>query len=177
MVNDNTPKNEVHRRFAGKQCLMASTTLLLTRRRGDTEAHPPHSTAQNRTEPKLRASVPPCETLLLLVQCSITHTTLLLTRRHKATEAYPPHSTEPKLRAPVSPCETHAPVSIVLKDPYDAISHTETRRHGGSSIVQNSTKPKLRDSVPPCETLLPLAQCSKTRTTRLLTRRHEATEA
>ena len=31
----------------------------------------------------------------------------------------------------VPPCETHAPVSSALKDPHDAIAHTETRRHGG----------------------------------------------
>ena len=67
----------------------------------------------------------------------------------------------------VPPCETHAPVSSALKDPHDAISHTETRSHGGLSIVQNSTKPKLRafimplGAVTPCETLLLLALCSR----------------
>ena len=41
-------------------------------------------------------TVPPCETLLLLVQCSKTSTTRLLTRRHEDTEAHPPH----KIQAP-----------------------------------------------------------------------------
>ena len=68
---------------------------------GAAETFPPY-----RTEPKLRALVPPCETLLLLVQCSKTSTTLLLTRSHGATEAFPSHRTEPKLRALVPPCET-----------------------------------------------------------------------
>ena len=62
-----------------------------------------HST---RTEPKLRALVPPCETLLLMVQCSMTRTTLLLTLSHGDTEAHPSYRTEPKLRASVPPCET-----------------------------------------------------------------------
>jgi len=71
------------------------------------------------SEPKLRAFVPPCETLLLLALCSMT--------RHK--------------------------------DQHDAISHTETRRHGGSSTAQNPS------FVPPCETLLLLALRSMARHT------------
>jgi len=57
-----------------------------------TEAHPSH-----RTEPKLRALVPPCETPLLLIQCSNTSTTRLLTRSHGATEAFRPQSKEQNL--------------------------------------------------------------------------------
>jgi len=76
---------------------------------------------------------------------------------HGATEAHPPH-------------KTPAPVGSVLKDPYDVITHTEPRRHGGFSIAQhstaqNSTKPKLRASVTPCETQLFIALWSLTSTT------------
>ena len=65
----------------------------------------------------------------------------------------------------------------MLKDQHDAIAHTETRRHGGSSIVQIRTKPKLRVSVTPCETQLFIALWSLTSTTLLLTRSHEDTKA
>ena len=83
-----------------------------------------HRTVQNPS------SVPPCETLLLLVQCSKTTTTQLQN----------PSSVSPCLR--VKP----APVSSVLKDQHDVMTHTEPRSHGGSSTAQNPT------SVPPCET-------------------------
>jgi len=78
-------------------------------------------------------TVPPCETLLLLVQCSKTSTTRLLTRSHGDTEAHPPHSTAQNPSS-VPPClrVKPAPVSTVLKDPHDAMltrSHGDTEAH------------------------------------------------
>jgi len=80
----------------------------------------------HRTEPKLRGSVSPCETLLLLVQCSKTHTT---------------HRTEPKLRGSVSPCET---LLLLVQCSKTRTTLLLTRRHGGSSTTQNPS------SVTPC---------------------------
>ena len=96
-----------------------------------------HRTAQNLS------SVPPC---LRVKPCSCWFSAQRLARRDCSHGDAEPrrlfHSTrtEPKLRALVPPCETHAPVGSVLKDPYDAITHTEPRSHGGSSIAQHRTQ-------------------------------------
>ena len=72
--------------------------------------------ASTTSEPKLRAFVPPCETLLLLALCSKTSTTLFLTRRRGGTEAHPPNRTEPKIVGRFRFIRRHARHGIRLCD-------------------------------------------------------------
>jgi hypothetical protein len=115
------------------QCSKTSTTLLLTRRHGATEAFPSHSTAQNSTKPKLRDSVPPCETQLFIALWSLTRTTPFLTRRRGATEAYPSYRTAQNLSS-VPPCLRVKPYSIWFS------AQRPTRRYGSHGATAGTKK-------------------------------------
>ena len=114
---------------------MTTSTMQFSRR----SPRPLHRTQA----PCLRASVPPCEPLLLMALCSKTSTTLFLTRSHGDTEAVAlhrtpshdgahDHCTEPKLRVSVAPCE---PLLLMVLCSKTSTTPFLTRRHGDTEAV------------------------------------------